>query len=417
MLLTDTAGLHTADPRRDSEAARVARVEDFAELDAYEIGDRRSLYGSGGMRSKVSAAGMASAAGIPAVICDGTESGSLLAAARGEDVGTAFAPHPERTPSFKLWLRYAKPARGRIAVDAGAARVLRESGSSLLPVGIVGVEGEFAAGDAVDVVADDGPVGKGIANYSAAELARIKGMKSAEVLGAVAERLRGGRPPRSVRARVSRLDPAVFNLPVERLRCGHYSDAYFNHTKELLEAEGRHPRVLMQVFQRHESVLGGIDEAIAVVKLGSGRRRENGTWEPGWPELEVRALEEGDAVEPVGDRDDDRRRLLAVRPPGDGLPRVHGPALARDAQRAGGGGGRRRQADRLLPGAPRPLAGTDGRRLGRARRRGDRGVHRRPGVVVGRARGGHGPARPDRRIRGRHRRRGPGLRPAVRRPR
>ena len=160
----------------------MARVDDFAELDGYAIGDRRSLYGSGGMRSKVSAAGMASAAGIPAVICDGTEEGSLLAAARGDDVGTAFAAHAERTPSFKLWLRYAKPARGRIAVDAGAARVLRESGSSLLPVGIVGVEGEFAAGDAVDVVFDDGLVGKGIANYSAAELARIKGMKSAEVL-------------------------------------------------------------------------------------------------------------------------------------------------------------------------------------------------------------------------------------------
>ena len=182
VLLTDTDGLHTADPRRDSAATRVALVDDFAELEAYEIGDRDSLYGSGGMRSKVSAAGMASAAGIPAAICDGTADGSLLAAARGEDVGTRFAAHPERTPSFKLWLRYAKPARGRIAVDAGAARVLRESGSSLLPVGIVAIEGEFDAGDAVDVVCEGDRVGKGIANYSAAELVRIKGMKSAEVL-------------------------------------------------------------------------------------------------------------------------------------------------------------------------------------------------------------------------------------------
>jgi nicotinate phosphoribosyltransferase len=97
---------------------------------------------------------------------------------------------------------------------------------------------------------------------------------------------------------MTRLDPAVFNLPVERLRGGYYSDAYFNHTKDLLEAEGRHPRVLMQVFQRHESVLGGIDEAIAVVKLGSGHRRDDWTWEPGWGQLEVRALEEGDAIEP-----------------------------------------------------------------------------------------------------------------------
>ena len=97
---------------------------------------------------------------------------------------------------------------------------------------------------------------------------------------------------------MSRLDPAIFNLPVGRLRSGYYSDAYFVHGKELLEAEGRDPRVLMQVFQRHESVLGGIDEAIAVVKLGSGRRGEDGTWEEAWDRLDVRALHEGDAIEP-----------------------------------------------------------------------------------------------------------------------
>jgi glutamate 5-kinase len=182
VLLTDTDGLHTADPGLDPDARRVPVVDGFAELDGYEIGDRTSLYGSGGMRSKVSAAGMASAAGIAAAICDGTADGTLLAAAHGEDVGTRFVPHPERTPSFKLWLRHAKPARGRVVVDEGAARVLRESGSSLLPVGIVGIEGEFAAGDAVDVVCNAAPVGKGIVNYSSAELVRIKGLKSAEVL-------------------------------------------------------------------------------------------------------------------------------------------------------------------------------------------------------------------------------------------
>ena len=181
VLLTDTDGLYTADPARDPEAHRVPTVDEFSELDRYEIGDRTSLYGSGGMRSKVAAAGMASAAGIPAAICDGTAAGSLLAAARGDDVGTRFAPHPERTPSFKLWLRHAKPARGRVVVDAGAARMLREGGSSLLPVGIVAAEGEFAAGDAVEVVCDGALVGKGIVNYSAAELVRIMGLKSGEV--------------------------------------------------------------------------------------------------------------------------------------------------------------------------------------------------------------------------------------------
>jgi glutamate 5-kinase len=182
VLLTDTVGLHTADPRRDPEARLIERVEDFSELAGYEIGDRTSAFGSGGMGSKVAAAEMASAAGIPVVVCDGTEAGTLRAAAAGESVGTSFTPHPERAPSFKLWLRYAKPSRGRVMVDAGAARVLRERGSSLLPVGVTGVEGEFEAGDAVEVVCDSDLVGKGIVNYSSVELGRIKGLKSAQVV-------------------------------------------------------------------------------------------------------------------------------------------------------------------------------------------------------------------------------------------
>jgi nicotinate phosphoribosyltransferase len=96
----------------------------------------------------------------------------------------------------------------------------------------------------------------------------------------------------------TRLDPEVFRLPVGRIRDGYYSDAYFNYAKELLEAEGRHPRVLMQVFQRKESILGGIDEAIAVLKEAAGRRNPDGTWAGAWDELEVNALYEGDAISP-----------------------------------------------------------------------------------------------------------------------
>ena len=95
-----------------------------------------------------------------------------------------------------------------------------------------------------------------------------------------------------------RLDPAVFRLPVEKLRSGHYSDAYFNFTKALLEAEGHRPRVLMQVFQKRESVLGGIDEAIAVLRLCAGEATADGAWRDGWPQLEVRALHEGDDIAP-----------------------------------------------------------------------------------------------------------------------
>ena len=190
VLLTDIEGVHTADPRHDPEARLIEEVSDFSELDGYEIGVRTSAFGSGGMRSKVAAAEMASAAGIPVTICDGTADGTLLAAARGERGGTRFAPHDERTPSFKLWLRYAKPARGRLVVDEGAARVLRDRGSSLLPVGITGVEGKFEAGDAVEVVTDGGVVGKGIVNLSAADLDRVKGMKTGqmrELVGAGAD--------------------------------------------------------------------------------------------------------------------------------------------------------------------------------------------------------------------------------------
>jgi nicotinate phosphoribosyltransferase len=94
-----------------------------------------------------------------------------------------------------------------------------------------------------------------------------------------------------------RLSPGVFRMPVERIRSGYYSDAYFNYTKELLEAEDRHPGVTMQVFQRHRSVLGGIDEAVAVLKQCSGSQTRDG-WIGGWDELKVRALHEGDEIEP-----------------------------------------------------------------------------------------------------------------------
>jgi nicotinate phosphoribosyltransferase len=96
----------------------------------------------------------------------------------------------------------------------------------------------------------------------------------------------------------TRLDPSIFRLPVDRIRQGYYSDQYFVYTKSLLEAEDHHPRVLMQVFEKKESVLGGIDEAIAVLKLCSGREGDDGVWITGWDELEVSALREGDQIAP-----------------------------------------------------------------------------------------------------------------------
>jgi glutamate 5-kinase len=181
VLLTDQDGLYTADPRADTDAELVAEVSDFGELQRFQIGEGTSPFGLGGMRSKVAAAEMASEAGIPALIANGTAAGTLESAGRGDSVGTRFVPRTGKASSFKLWLKYAKPAQGRLAVDGGAARVLRESGSSLLPVGITEVEGSFEAGDAVEVTSDGIVIGKGIANYSAVELERIKGMRSGQV--------------------------------------------------------------------------------------------------------------------------------------------------------------------------------------------------------------------------------------------
>ena len=183
VVLSDVDGLYTSDPA-DPGAELVADVRDIAELGRYEIGMSRSHIGSGGMRSKVLCAEMATSAGIPVVICNGTTAGTLLRAAAGEPAGTRFHPQARRQSSFKLWLKYAKSARGRVLVDAGAEHALREQGTSLLPVGVVDVQGDFEAGDAVDVLpAGDGSraIGKGITSLSAAELRRVKGLKSAQV--------------------------------------------------------------------------------------------------------------------------------------------------------------------------------------------------------------------------------------------
>jgi nicotinate phosphoribosyltransferase len=92
----------------------------------------------------------------------------------------------------------------------------------------------------------------------------------------------------TVAVRRDRLSPEVFELPVEKIRDGYYTDAYFNHARSTLLADGHHPRVLMQVFQKHRAVLGGMDEAIAILKLCSH----------GWDELELHALYDGDSIEP-----------------------------------------------------------------------------------------------------------------------
>jgi glutamate 5-kinase len=193
VLLTDIDGLHAADPRLHPGAELVAEVDDFEALRELEVGHTTSPLGSGGMRSKVVAADMATAAGIVTVICNGLQEGPLETVLAGGRAGTRFAARQLGHNSFKLWLKYAKPALGTLLIDAGAARAVREQGTSLLPVGVVEVRGQFEAGDAVtiaEVVDRRGgegegvglPLAKGICNYSAAELRTVMGLQSAAVL-------------------------------------------------------------------------------------------------------------------------------------------------------------------------------------------------------------------------------------------
>ncbi|MBI4897295.1 MAG: glutamate 5-kinase [Actinobacteria bacterium] len=183
VLVSDVDALYTSDPKRDPENARPVRlVEKLAELDHLQIGESTTAIGSGGMASKVNAARMATDGGVPVAICSGYDDDALERAVKGDQaIGTHFLPHEDPLSSFKIWIRWGLKTQGHVLVDRPAAEALRARGASLLPVGIVGVHGEFAAGDAVEITGDDGTIAKGICNYGSDEIERIKGLQSERV--------------------------------------------------------------------------------------------------------------------------------------------------------------------------------------------------------------------------------------------
>jgi glutamate 5-kinase len=186
-LLTDRDGLSGGDASDPHRIEEVAADTPIAEIDLADIGS--SATGRGGIASKIASARMATAAGIDCVIASGREDGVLDDLLAGTARGTRFLPGARREGAFKLWLRHAKPAMGRVTVDVGAARALAERGTSLLPVGVTDATGDFGPGDAVEIWVEGSstPLGKGIADMSGDDLRRVAGMKSA----AVAERLPG----------------------------------------------------------------------------------------------------------------------------------------------------------------------------------------------------------------------------------
>jgi glutamate 5-kinase len=175
VLLTEVEGVYTRAPGLPGAEL----VGDGHAIDEAALGQASRL-GKGGMRSKVLAAEMAAAAGIPTVIAGGRGADVLLPILAGEPRGTRFRGAERALSAYKLWLRFGLPAVGRLHVDAGAERAVTAEGRSLLAVGVVRAEGEFDAGEAVELVGPDGTVfGKGIATASAAEIAtRPRGLEA-----------------------------------------------------------------------------------------------------------------------------------------------------------------------------------------------------------------------------------------------
>jgi glutamate 5-kinase len=184
VLLTDVDGLYTGDPRRDPTAKRVDEVEALTEEVQRLAWDSEEAVSVGGMSTKLQAAQKAMASGIPMVIASGREPHALPGLLKGERVGTLFLPKGDRLSARKRWLAFAVPPQGRLTVDEGAKRALIERGKSLLPSGVVEVECEFQAGELVSLTGADGKeFARGLANYDAAELRRIRGAKTTAIEG------------------------------------------------------------------------------------------------------------------------------------------------------------------------------------------------------------------------------------------
>lgn len=183
IIVTDTDGLYTADPRTNPEATRFERVDQIGEdLYAY-AGGAGSSVGTGGMRSKLDAARIAMRGGVPAFVGQVNEPGDLLHAVDGDGKGTYFDTHFHALPMKKQWLGFHSTAHGRISVDAGAEEALLAKGSSLLPAGVRSIEGEFHSGDVVEVIGpEERLIGRGIVNYDADQLRTAAGWSSDEVM-------------------------------------------------------------------------------------------------------------------------------------------------------------------------------------------------------------------------------------------
>ena len=188
-LLTDVDRLYSADPRSVPDAKPISLVSNIEELTKLQVETAASgsQWGTGGMATKISAARIATAAGVRTVITEGKQPDNMQKIIQGEAIGTQFEPQPEPTSARKRWIAYGLVPEGKLYLDAGAVVAISSGGKSLLPAGITSVEGEFQLDVAVELCDRDGKeIARGLVNYSSSELEKIRGRRSsqiAEVLG------------------------------------------------------------------------------------------------------------------------------------------------------------------------------------------------------------------------------------------
>jgi glutamate 5-kinase len=182
VILTDVAGLYSADPGENPDARLIPLVQGITRELERAAGGSASSVGTGGMATKVAAAKKAGKNGVPTILVAGKLAGILSSAMSGEEVGTLFLPQGTGLNRRKHWIAYTLKPAGRVTVDDGARNVLLKQGKSLLPSGIVGVDGRFERGACVRICGTDGKeFARGLTDYSSGEISRLAGHKSGEI--------------------------------------------------------------------------------------------------------------------------------------------------------------------------------------------------------------------------------------------
>jgi glutamate 5-kinase len=182
IILSDVDGLYTEDPRRSTEAKLIDYADEISPELEKMAGGSGSIIGTGGMYSKILAAKRAVNNGIIVHIISGRKDGLLVSLMEGGKYGTTFTPNKEKLTSRKGWIAYGSRSKGNIFIDDGAVKALIEGGKSLLPSGILRVEGNFETGDAVYCLDSKGNrIAKGLTNYDSYEILRIMGRKTSEI--------------------------------------------------------------------------------------------------------------------------------------------------------------------------------------------------------------------------------------------